>query len=312
MSADTELRDPARRVPTEAIDDAVVEPRSSRRRDALIVVIALLVGMGAVAGYGALTGDDGPATSATVAPDGELAPVPAAPQPESGADVPPGTPAASPVEAVEAFLKAEADGDFETSYALLTGAQRRTYGSPSAWTNAHADFFPVTDHEVIAEGADRITAEVEYRSSLDEVIGLVPARARVEWVAVQEDGGWLVDFDASVVEPLYPEDADAPVAVARWAEAHQDCREPQQYEGSLVASADLREAAESLCGTTASIGTGDPLPLDEFDATALVSAFGADALGWARAVELRGPVELSVIVAPVEDRWLVVGLLPAT
>jgi hypothetical protein len=165
VSADTELRDPASRVPTEAPDDVVVEPRSSRRRDAVIIVIALLVGMGAVAGYGALTRDDEPASSATVAPgaDAELEPVAPAPAPETGGDVVPGAPAASPASAVGAFLAAEADGDFERSYALLTAAQRETYGSSARWTNAHADFFPITGHEVVAEGADRITTEVEYR-----------------------------------------------------------------------------------------------------------------------------------------------------
>lgn len=311
MSADTELRDPASRVPSGGRDDAVA-PRTSRRRDVVIVVVALLAGMGAVAGYGALTGDDDPGTSTATTPTGELEPVAPAPQRASGADVTAGAPAPSPVVAVESFLAAEADGAFAASYALLTEAQRRTYGSPAAWTNAHADFLPVTDHEVVAEGADRVTTEVEYRSSIDEVVGLVPARGRVEWVVVQEGGGWLVDFDASMVEPLYPEDADAPEAVAVWAEAHQDCGKPEQYEGSLVATADLRRDVESLCGTSAPVRTGEALPLDEFDTTALVSAFGADALGWARAVELRGPVEVSVIVAPVDDRWLVIGLLPAT
>lgn len=310
MSADTELRDPGNREQTDAPGDlAVAGSRSSRRRDALIIVVALLVGMGAVAGFGALTRADGTATASTIDADVSTDPVPI---PDPDAPVLAGTPAGSPTEAVEQFLTAEAAGDFETSYTLLTASQRSQYGSAASWASAHADFLPVTGHEILDAGDDRVTAEVEYRSGLDEVVGLVPARARVEWVVVQESGGWLVDFDAAALEPLHPDDATAPDAVAEWAQAHQDCTEPEQYEGALVATGDLVRAIESLCDSRAAITTGDATVLDEFDASAFVSAFGTDALSWARAIELRGPVELTVVVAPVEDRWLVVGLLPST
>lgn len=314
MPADTELRAPDNREQDGAPGDlAVAGSRSSRRRDALIVVVALLVGMGGVAGYGALTGSDDSDTATTfdtdTEPAGDLDPV-ALPQEGDGTAA--GTPAASPVEAVEQFLAAEAAADFERSYSLLTQEQRVEYGSAAAWTDAHADFPPVTNHEVIEAVVDRVVTEVEYRSSLDEVIGLVPARARVEWVTVREANGWLVDFDAAALEPLYPGDADVPDVVAEWAQAHQDCAEPEQYEGALVATADLRRAVEALCDSPGRITTSDAGALDEFDASALVSAFGTDALSWARAVDLRGPVAVTVIVAPVDDRWLVVGLLPAS
>lgn len=313
MSADTELRDPVPQerddVPGHPADGA---PRSSRRRDALIIVIALLVGMGGVAGFGALTGsDDTDTSSATIGSDVDAEFDPA-PLPETDGDITPGTPAGSPTEAVEQFLAAEVDADFDASYSMLTRAQRSEYGSAAAWTNAHADFLPITAYEIVDTVDDRITAAVEYRSSLDEVIGLVPARGRVEWVVAQEAGGWLVDFDATSAEALYPEDAEASDAVAQWARSHQQCNTPEQYEGALVATADLRRAAESLCDTTATITAGDAGALDEFDGSPFVSAFGTDALSWARAVDVRGPVELTVVVAPVDDRWLVVGLLPST
>lgn len=310
MSVDTELRDPGNREQDQAPGDlAVAGSRSSRRRDALIVVVALLVGMGGVAGYGALTGSDDADTSAIIEGDLGAEPMPLA---EPGGEVAAGTPAASPTDAVGQFLAAEASGDFAASYSVLTEDQRSQYGSAAAWTNAHADFLPVTGYEIVGERGDRVSTEVEYRSSLDEVVGLVPARASVEWVVVQEPGGWLVDFDASSVEPLYPDDADAPAAVSEWAQAHQECSEPEQYDGALVATADLRRAAETLCDSTARIATGDAEALDEFDASPFVSAFGTDAISWARAVPLRGPAELTVVVAPVDDRWLVVGLLPST
>lgn len=307
MPTDTELREPASQPqPTAPGDHAVAGPGGSRRRDAVIVVVALFVGMGAVAGYGALTGADAPAPTPAI--EGDFEPV--TPQPDGDATVAPGAPAASPQAAVEAFLAAEAAGEFETSYALLSEAQRATYGSAAAWTNAHADFFPVVGHRVVESTDGSVTTEVEYRSSLDEVVGLVPARGVVEWSVVEEADGWSVDFDASAVTPVYPDDSTAADAVAEWADTNQRCEEPTQYDGALVATADLLAVVESLCETSDPVRTGDARTLDEFDATPFVSAFGTDALAWARAVDLTGPVELTAVVAPVDDRWLVVGLLP--
>lgn len=307
MPTDTELREPASQPPPTAPgDQTVAGPRGSRRRDAVIVVVALLVGMGAVAGFGALTGSDDAAPSATI--DADVGP--ATPLPDGDASVAPGSPAASPQAAVEAFLDAEAAGDFDTSYELLSEAQRAAYGSTAAWTNAHADFFPVVGHRVVGTSDASVTAEVEYRSGLDEVVGLVPARGVVEWVLVEEAGGWSVDFDASAVTPVYPDDETAADAVAEWAATNQRCEEPTQYQGALVATADLLAVVDSLCETSDPVSTGAARTLDEFDATPLVSAFGTDALAWARAVDLSGPVELTVVVAPIDHDWVVVGLLP--
>lgn len=282
---------------------------AERRRDALIIVVALLVGMGAVAGFGAVTGSDDADTSATIGGDVDLR-AELVPLLSQDASVPAGTPAASPTGAVARFLEAEAAGDFASSYASLSRAQRAEYTSAAFWTNAHADFFPIVGFRILEADDTSVTTEVEYRSSLDEVVGLVPARGRAVWQVVAEDGGWLVDFDASTIEARYPDDADAPGAVAEWAQAHRDCRRPEQYEGALVATADLVRAVEALCDSTARIITGEAGVLDEFDATPFVSAFGTDALAWARAISLRGPAALTVVVAPVGDRWTVVGLLP--
>lgn len=274
----------------------------------MIVVVALLVGMGGFAAYGALTGPGDPAPTAVM--EGDPGPVP--PAPEAGpSPVAPGSPAASATDAVDAFLTAEADGDFETSYALLSEAQRAEYGSVAQWRSAHADFFPVVGHGLVEATDGTVRSEVEYRSSLDEVVGLIPARAVVEWAVVQEAGGWAIDFDASDVEPIYPDDGAAAQAVRDWATDLQRCEEPDQYEGALVATADLVRTAQSLCDRDGRIEAGPARTLDEFDASALVSAFGTDALVWGRAVDLTGPAELTVVVAPVDDRWIVVGLLPA-
>lgn len=309
MSADTELRDPvSRERPDASGDPTFAGRRGSRRRDALIVVAALLAGMGLVVGFGAVTGGGDDASPATIDADVSAASTPVF---ETDATVAAGTPAGSPTDAVEQFLAAEADRDFEASYSMLSQAQRAEYGSPAAWTNAHADFFPVTAFDIV-ETIDRsVVTDIRYRSSLDEVVGLVPARARVEWTTVEEDGGWLVDFDAATVQPRYPDDADAVDAVAEWATTKQQCRDPEQYAGALVATADLRRVVDGLCDASTAVSVTSPArTLDEFDASAFVSAFGTEALSWARAVDLDAPVEATVVVAPVDDRWLVIGLLP--
>lgn len=309
MSADTELRGPVPQERTEAPGDRHAgAPRSSRRRDAAIVVVALVVGMGAVAGFGALTDSEDPSASPLI--DAEIDLGSATPIPDGDATVPPGAAAASAGGAVDAFLAAEAAGDFETSYSLLSESQRAAYGSVPAWRNAHADFFPVVGHRMVDTTDGTIRTEVEYRSSLDEVVGLVPARAVVEWTVVQEGGGWTVDFDGSAVRPRYPDDDAAAEAATEWALAHQRCDQPEQYEGALVATADLVALAGSLCDTTGRITAGAPRTLDELDASPFVSAFGTDALAWARAVDLTGPAEVTAVLAPVDDEWLVVGLLP--
>ena len=48
--------------------------------------------------------------------------------------------------------------------------------------------------------------------------------------------------------------------------------------------------------------------LDDAMTAQVVAAFGPDALGWARSVELTGAAELSVVTAPLGDRWVVVGV----
>ncbi len=307
MSTDTEHREAATQPPPAPPGDrADAGPRSSRRRDVLIVVVAVLVGMGSVAGFDALTGPDEPSPSATI--DADLGPA-TAPVPDREANTTPGTPASSPRAAVEDFLTAEAAGDFDASYALLSEAQRAAYTSSAAWTNAHADFFPVVGFRILEATDGAVTAEVDYRSSLDEVVGLVPAHAVVAWAVVEAGGGWAIYFDASTVQPRYPDDDTAPDAVLEWARTHQRCEEPVQYEGALVASADLLRVVDSLCESSGRPTAGSARTLDEFDASPFVSAFGTDALVWARAVDLSGPVELTVVVAPVDDRWIVVGLL---
>ncbi len=225
-----------------------------------------------------------------------------------GADSVIPTTAPTPTDAVQRFLAAESGGEHATSYALLSDADRALYRSPAAWRAAHATMFPIVGFDVRAVDVARslVRVDLRYRSTIDEVVGVVPARANVTWPAVPQHGGWLVDFSNAEVRAELPPDADAATAAFTWASQRQRCAPADEYSAGLVGRATL---ADKLCRKRGAHSTGPVTRLEASDATAFVSAFGASATAWARAVALAGPVPMTVVLAPVADKWLVVGVL---
>lgn len=224
--------------------------------------------------------------------------------------------AASPQEAVERFLAAEQEADHETSFAYLADAVRLDYGSAAAWEADHPDALaPVTGFELDGpvtggDGQAEVPTLTRYRSSLDPIGGLVPAQARTRWVAVEEEGGWAVDVLSTSQEPVLPPEDSAVAAVQAWAQGQQQCSGPEQYAAGLRGREDL---ARALCGSSGAVTATSVAPLAQVDAPPLQNSFGAEVVSWARTVAVEGPVPLRAVVAPVDDRWLVVGLLaPAT
>lgn len=219
------------------------------------------------------------------------------------------TRADSPAAAVEGFLAAEVAGDHAASFGYLSDAVRVEYGSPAAWAADHPDVLPpVTDFSIEERGetSGSVITLTRYRSSLDAVTGLVPARARTSWVTVQEEDGWAVDVSATTQQALLPADTEARAAVQRWTEELQSCAVPEREVRELRARADL---AVQLCDASGDLGAGDVTPLAQADAAPLQTSFGADVVSWARVVPVDGPVPLRAVVAPVDDRWTVIGVL---
>ena len=215
--------------------------------------------------------------------------------------------------AVRGYLDAELAGDTDASYGFLSTADRAILGSAQGWALAHADLFPLTGYvladTLAVEGGVDVMVAVTYEPSLDEVVGLVPARADATFRAVAEEHGWRVDLADSFLEPRYPDEADARDAVAAWAVSRQACEEPAEYTGGLVGTPAL---AEALCGADGALAVGMAQALHgDPAATPVLAAFGEDATAWARAVDVAGPVEFRAVVAPVGDEWVVVGILPA-
>lgn len=290
--------------------------RSGRRlpasgRTLLVAVASLALGVAITAGISAVRGNDGAApaageTTTTELPIGEPVDVPAI-----TGTVEPGAPADSPEAAVTAFLDAELAGDFTASYLLLSATDREEYRTPAGWVASHADVLPpVTGYEVEDLAADDSRATIVtvtgFEPSLDQVVGLVPERARATWVAVAEDGGWAVALSESNFEPLHPPDAEATAAVQAWVRSHQECRPDGEHSPVLG----LPALALALCDTDGPVRVGEVERFTEgFDTNTFLAAYGAPVLEWARVVPVEGPVELRAVVAPIGRQWTVIGVL---
>jgi hypothetical protein len=282
----------------------------ARLRSAALVVGGIAVGVAvAVGGSSLASRDDGPTAfgrAASSEADQPLLDRDRALQADG-----PRTRAGSPQEAVEAFLTAERARDHEASFGYLADPVRAEYGSAASWAADHPEALPpVLGFELDGAptgggGRAEVTTLTRYRSSLDAVAGLVPARARTSWVVVEEEGGWAVDASATTQDVLFPPEDQAVEAARAWADEAQRCA-PGVTSG-LRGRLDL---AEQLCGASGTSRALAVQPLTQLDAPPLQTSYGADVVSWARVVGLEGPVPLRAVLAPVDDAWRVVGVLP--
>ncbi|MGH8984884.1 MAG: hypothetical protein ACRDY6_13560 [Acidimicrobiia bacterium] len=227
---------------------------------------------------------------------------------------PPAPPAPNPTTALDSFLSAEARDDYATSYGLLSKPDRDEIGSSDEWVAAHGELPNVTGFVLGVVRVDGASAEVEanvtFESTLDETRGLVPSRARAAWVAVAEDGGWRVAHSQSRLTPQYPDEQGAVRAADTWVEARRSCDVATEYEGGLVGAAG---PVEALCDTRGPVRVGAVGALEpDAGVEPFLAAFGPDVLSWARVVPVISPVPLAVVLAPVADSWLVIGMLESS
>jgi hypothetical protein len=296
--------------------------------NSVMIAGALALGLGVAYGFHVLTDREPDATVADANVRGALAHALAsqggasdesagAPTPESDAVAPvdaPDAPASSPDDAVRRFLDFEVARDYDASYGLLSADDRAQVVSRAGWSAAHADLPAITGYtlglpaDVAAERAD-VPADVRLRAALTPSTGLVPAQASARFSAVAEDGGWRVAFDESTITPRFLPDARAPEAVRTWAQARAHCHRAREYVGGLVGAP---TRADVLCHVDGPIRTGPPRRLpDTAQDQPFLAAFGGDVHQWARVVRLESPVRMDVVVAPVGEQWLVVGVLQA-
>jgi len=274
-------------------------------RNAALLVGGVALGVGIAVGVPALAGGDEPAAVSSEEVDLDTLM-----DPERRAEVDAVRQRAETGRAaVEQFLEAEQADDAEVSFALLADPVRADYGSLAAW-EADPDAVPqvvgfeVEEAPADAGGPRTVTTLTRYRSSLDSVAGLVPARARTSWAVVRDEDGWAVDLDATTEVPLLPADAAAVDAARAWALRAQACEaEPRPLVGPS-------SVAASLCRAQGAVATADAAtPLTPLEVGELQNGLGGDVGDWARAVEVTSPVALRAVLAPLDDAWTVVAVL---
>lgn len=220
--------------------------------------------------------------------------------------------ASTPADAVAGFLAAEAEGRLEDAYLHLTAAEQEEFFSAPGYVAAHADLLPpVLGYRIVDVAHDGdtavVTTEVSLRPGLDPIIGLVPGTAETAWTAVAEDGGWAVELTTAQLVPRYPDEAGAAEDVAEWARTRQSCEDPgDREEAPLRGSTGL---ASDLCGAAGDVRVGAVAPLPDIDGAPYLAAYGGEVTDWARTVDVEAPVALRAVVAPIGDRWAVIGVL---
>ena len=293
----------------------------SRLRDATVVLLAVAIGFGIALLPRLLNHSGGndplsptkanPRVQLSTLSDGRVAkPLPQAPVDPASVE-PPAPPAPSPIAAVTGFLDSEVARDFGGSYGSLSTADRLRAGSHTEWTDLHAQLPTITSFTPgetrSASGRAEVDAEVELKAGLDQITGLVPAHAHAVWIAVAEDGGWRVDFASSELVPRYPADAEATSAARSWVSARSHCRRAPQHRARLLGTPAL---AAGLCGAGGPVRVGAPSPFHAgVGVEPFVAAFGAEVFSWARAVPVQSPSPMTAVLAPIDDRWVVIGVL---
>ncbi len=282
-----------------------------RRRDAIVVILGLTVGIGAtllidrhqpsatepIRQLATGTSSTTSPTTGTSAP--ATAETPVAP--------------ASAVAAVEGFLTAEQQGEIAESFNFLSRTDRQAHGSAAGWEAAHADLIPPIESFSVrsgmkVDGSSEVITDVTFTASLDEVSGLIPGEALVTWRLVPEAGGWRISLSETTVEPSYPPEPAAREAARRWVMDRTECASAVEYEGGLLGNPGL---ADSLCGAVGPAEVGQPGPLeDQVDAAQFIGAFGPEFDRWGRSVAVDSPTPMRVVLAPVGDQWVVIGVLP--
>jgi hypothetical protein len=269
-------------------------PRPSSRLFLPVLVAVALVGACSDGGHGSAASTSTTLVDAT-----------------SGQGTPDGAkPQASVVEAVKVLMLAESKLDRRASFALLSPDARVEFKSLADWTRRRLQLPTPVGFEVKG-GKDEHTAvaTVTYVPSLDPFKGLITTKEIETWTGVKVAGGWLLDAEPDV-ELVLPDEMKASDAAASWARAVQAC--DQAAAGKLQGVSILfgtSTQAGKLCGSTGTVQAGAPGPLTLGPAaTEIVAQYSSDALSWARAVVISGPVRFVVVTAPIGEDWKVIGI----
>ena len=282
-----------------------------KRSQLALGAVALVLGFGMAAVPGCSTtatqrastnaARGNPRAIPTAAADPRTAP-PVAALPAAATPEQPAAPAASPAAAVQAFLRAEADSDFATSYGLLAVDDRAAVRSRASWTAAHVQLPVVRGFTIgaVRETGTRaeVDTRVDLRPELGPVVGLVPAtrRPRPGRRSPRTAGGASRCPD-STLAPEYPEATTAPVAARAWVADRRGCPERARAAGRFASSL----LTDELCDAYGPFGSlrrcrssraSSPIPSSPL--------YGPDVFTWAQVVPVTLPGALAgAVLAPL-------------
>lgn len=297
-------------MPTSNPQGSTPTPAQRNRRQVVLIAVVLVVGvaLGLLVARLVTGGGDGSATPppSTTASDAPPLSFEAPGPPSDDVSTDPAA-ATTPELAVEGFLALEAAGDFTASYGYLSEKDVQTWPSAAEWELAHADFPRVTGFEIEDASSEDVTTRLALDSRLDQISGLVPARARGTWPTTPTDAGFRVVYSDVSLQPVYPSDESVPAAAAAYVDSAAACEEAPTYGGQLIG---LPGYAQELCDADGAPELGATGVLtDSPDSVSLLNAFGPEVYTWARTVEVRGPVAFRLVMAPIDDQWQVIGLI---
>lgn len=225
-------------------------------------------------------------------------------------------PARHLADAVKTVLDAAVRGDDAASFPVLSYQSRVEIKDVADWSRRRRQLPTVLGFRIesgsqgdAGDRAGKVVVTVDQQPALDPFRGLSAAHERDTYTGRKVKDGWLVDAEPSV-ELLLPADGLAHDAAVAWVRAVQSC---DKAAARALQAVDVlfgnASGAAGLCGKP-----GDPVAGEVgrlapgVAATDIVAQYSTDSLGWARAVRITTPVAFSVILAPVGERWLVIGL----
>ena len=236
--------------------------------------------------------------------------------------------------AASSFGEAIVAGRVGDAFALLTETEQKRIGSAqkfeeilsreSPWLSSVVTTLksePESEPE-IADGAfaNLVALRVTQTPSIDEIRGVVAPSAIVKLPTREDLGGWKVSWERRTVSQEFAAlESRLSSDVLAWANTRQqNCTttEPSgesragEYAGGLLGAVWLADELCTVRGAATIATVGDIYNLD--DPQSLLDAYGSGSYQWARVITMRAPHAMHVIAAPLNDRWIVVGIAPTS